>query len=308
MRRLNIRMDSQIAVLAIAERGSFAAAGKYLSITKSAIRKQIHSIEIELGTPIFKFLGKQMVPTEAGNIYLPEARESVRHARLGVERVHAFVRAQAKDLRIGYSSYLSERLLDIISQLQPHGIHPAQNGKESLLTWQVIAKVLRGELDVGFGFLPIQESSLFVRQLMEEPLMVCLPSGHRLVSKHAIEPEDLANEPNIAVARKALPGRHNEIVRYFESLGSPLRYVADALSPKEALWLVGKNIGLSLMTRSSAAPLRSDVVLRPLSDRLLTVKSGVFATRDHDQSFIEEFIEKAWKETAVLRPKLSKKA
>jgi hypothetical protein len=57
------------------------------------------------------------------------------------------------------------------------------------------------------------------------------------------------------------------------------------------------------MTRSSASAVHTDVVLRPFSDQSLTVKSGVFNRRDHDEDLIEQFIEMAWAKTASLRPK-----
>jgi len=94
-------MDAQIAVLAVAEKGSLEAAGKYLGIGKSAVRKRVRSVDSVLGTPVFRSAGKGMVPTDAGNIYLPVTRESVRQASLGVDRVRAFVRVQTNDLRIG---------------------------------------------------------------------------------------------------------------------------------------------------------------------------------------------------------------
>jgi DNA-binding transcriptional LysR family regulator len=81
-------MDGQVAVLAVAEKVSFDAAGKYLGIGKSAVRKRVQSVESEIGTPIFRVVGKGMVPTEGGNLYILSARESVRQALLGVDRVH----------------------------------------------------------------------------------------------------------------------------------------------------------------------------------------------------------------------------
>ncbi len=303
MRRLTITMDGQIAVLAVAEKGSFEAAGQFLGVGKSAVRKRVRGVDSELGTPVFRSVGRVMVPTEAGSIYLPVARESVRQASLGVDRVRAFVRVQTNDLRIGYSSQLSMKFLAIIAQLQLRPYDSLQIKSESLLTHQVIANVLQGELNVGFGFLPIWEPELLTRPLMEEPLMVCVPAGHRLGAKRAIQPEDLKNEPMIAVGRKALPGRHDEIVAHFESLGVSLKFAADAYLPREALWQVSRGNGIALMTRSSADTSRTDIVMRPLADRLLTVKSGVFIRRENDQAdnSIRRFIDRAWAETSVLR-------
>ncbi len=217
MHRFNVKMDGQIAVLAVAEKGSYSGAGRVLDVTRSAVRKQVEGIAAEAGAPIFERLGNRLVPTVAGSIYIPEIRESVRRARLGVSRVHAFVQAQAKDLRIGYSSCLNESLLEIIARFQPEGA--ARPGPESLLTHQVVSHVLHGKLHVGFGFLPVHQPDLVVRTLIQEPLMACLPAGHRLIAKQSIEPADLENEPMVAVARRALPGRHKEIVEYFEGEG-----------------------------------------------------------------------------------------
>jgi DNA-binding transcriptional LysR family regulator len=301
MRRLRVTMDGQIAVLAVAEKGSFEAGGKYLGIGKSAVRKRVQSVENEAGMPLFHVAGKRMVPTEAGNLYLLSARESIRQAWLGLDRVEALLRAQTNDLRIGYSTYLNTRLLDIVRRIQPEGIGPVSVTKESLLTHQAIRGVLQGDFHVGFGILPIVEPDLSTRLLMEEPLMACLPLGHRLSTRATIRPEDFENEPVVSLSRKGLPGRHQEIVTHFESLGVLLKFVADAYSIKEVLWLVSQGIGVSLMTRFSASSHRHEVVVRPFSDRLLTVKSGVFTRRDHDQKLVHDFVDLAWAETAALR-------
>uniref|UniRef100_A0A372IJH3 LysR family transcriptional regulator n=2 Tax=Paracidobacterium acidisoli TaxID=2303751 RepID=A0A372IJH3_9BACT len=301
MRRLGVTMDGQIAVLAVAEKGSFGAAGKYLGIGKSAVRKRVQSVEAEIGTPVFLVVGRRMVLTEAGSLYLLSAKESVRQAWLGLDRVQAFLRAQTNDLRIGYSTYLNTKLLDIVRHIHPDGNGSLSVTRESLMTHQIVEGILQGDLHVGFGILPILEPDLSARLLFEEPLMACLPVGHRLATRSSIRPEDLADEPLISVLRKVLPGRHDDIVAHFESLGISLKFSSEAFSLKEALWLVTQNVGIALMTRFSAMSHRYDVVVRPLSDRLLTVKSGIFTRRDHDQKLISDFVELALAETAVLR-------
>lgn len=105
----------------------------------------------------------------------------------------------------------------------------------------------------------------------------------------------------VSVARNLLPGRHEDIVTHSESLGISLKFTSEASSLRETLWLVTQNAGVALMTRFSAMSHRFDVVVRPLSDRLLTVKSGILTRRDHDQKLIHDFVDLAWAETAALR-------
>jgi DNA-binding transcriptional LysR family regulator len=169
------------------------------------------------------------------------------------------------------------------------------------MTHQAVTGVLQGDLHVGFGILPVPEPDLATRLLMEEPLMACLQVGHRLATKSTIRPEDLDNEPMVSIMRKMLPGRHDDIVTHFESLGVFLKFKAEAFSLKEALWLVTQGVGVALMTRFSAMSHRHDVVVRPFSDRLLTVKSGVFTRRDHGQKLVQDFVDLAWLETMTLR-------
>ena len=160
MRKLRVTMDGQIAVLAVAEKGSFEAAGKYLGIGKSGVHKRVSGVERELGAPAFRSVGKKMEPTEACTLYLPSARESVRQAMPGVDRVRAFLRVQSHDLRIGYSTYLNTNLLDSVRRIQPAGVDSIAVTRESLLTHEAVAGVLQGELHLGFGILPIQEPDL----------------------------------------------------------------------------------------------------------------------------------------------------
>jgi DNA-binding transcriptional LysR family regulator len=242
-----------------------------------------------------------MLLNDAGTLYILSARESVRQAWLGVDRVHAFLRVQTNELRIGYSTHLNTKLLDIIRRIQPRGDESISVTREGLMTQQAVDGVLQGDLHVGFGVLPILEPELSARLLMEEPLVACLPLGHRLATRATIRPEELADEPMVSVMRKAVPGRHEDIAMHFESLGVSLRFVAAAFSLKEALWMVTQGMGISLMTRFSALSYRHEVVVRPLSDRLLTVKSGVFTRRDHIPKLVSDFVDLAWVETAILR-------
>lgn len=304
MRRFNIKMDGQIAVLAVAEKGSYAAAGKMLGITTSAVRKQVEGVSTEAGTPLFMRFDNRLVPTKAGGIYIAEIRQSVRRARLGLERVHAFVRAQISDLRVGYSSHLSERFLEVLVRWQ--GESSGQAEFVSLLTHQIVSQILQGRMHVGFGYMPFQQPELIVRPLFEEAMMACLPQGHRLALKKEIDPVDLESEPMIAVGRKLLPGWHKEVVEYFESEGVFLKFVRDAYLPREALWLVSRGVGITLMARSSAAPVRPNVVLRPLSSQLLSIKSGVFVRRDQYTGRVKEFVDRISAAAASLQPQPAK--
>ncbi|PVZ16182.1 MULTISPECIES: LysR family transcriptional regulator [unclassified Pseudomonas] len=65
------------AFIAIAELGSFSAAGERLHLTQPAISKRIASLESQLGNRLFDRLGREVSLTEAGRALLPRAYQIV---------------------------------------------------------------------------------------------------------------------------------------------------------------------------------------------------------------------------------------
>lgn len=61
MHSSNILMDGYIAVFSVAEKGAFEAAGKYLSISKSAIHERVLNIDDKLATAVFRPYRKKSV-------------------------------------------------------------------------------------------------------------------------------------------------------------------------------------------------------------------------------------------------------
>jgi DNA-binding transcriptional LysR family regulator len=64
-------------LLAIAERGSFAAAARNIHLTESAVSMQMKALELELGIALFDRSKRPPVLTDAGRALLPEARQLV---------------------------------------------------------------------------------------------------------------------------------------------------------------------------------------------------------------------------------------
>src|SRR5262245_24763743 len=64
-------------LLAIAERGSFAAAARQVNLTESAVSMQMKALEDELGTVLFDRSTRPPVLTDAARALLPEAEELV---------------------------------------------------------------------------------------------------------------------------------------------------------------------------------------------------------------------------------------
>ncbi|TKT75085.1 LysR substrate-binding domain-containing protein [Aquamicrobium sp. LC103] len=65
-------------LLAVAERGYTTAAAESLNLSQSAVSKQLLGLEELIGGPAFVRTGQGMIPTEAGKIYLQQARIAIK--------------------------------------------------------------------------------------------------------------------------------------------------------------------------------------------------------------------------------------
>ncbi len=305
MRPLNVSLEGLIALVTIAQEGSLERGGRTLGLDRSTIGKQIGGLEQAVGTTLFDRWRGRWILNEDGRLLAARAFQAILEIRTGIDLVQSHVRLRTDHLAVGYSTFLSPILIGIIRQveLKRHGDVTIEY--ESRLTESSVEKVVRGELDAGFGYLPIREPDLLVRKVFEEPLAVCLPEGHKLAAKRSIPPATLEGLPMIAIGRHAVPLRFEETENHFHSLGIELRYVEDCLSSVEALASVARGTGVCLLPVSRARS-GDGVIVRPLEDRLLTYKSGVFVRQDTENPSVQDFLEIVMQQTARYRPHLER--
>ena len=80
-------MDFQTlsAFLAVADAGSFSAAGERLFLSQPAISKRIATLEAGLDQPLFDRIGRRVTLTDAGRALLPYARRALDDLEVKVE-------------------------------------------------------------------------------------------------------------------------------------------------------------------------------------------------------------------------------
>jgi DNA-binding transcriptional LysR family regulator len=204
-------------------------------------------------------------------------------------------------LYVGHSTCLSPKLIALLSQLGIEDTFNVHITHQSGRTSTIIPQVLEGTLHAGIGLLPISHPDLVVRPIYEEPLLACIPSDHRLAKRPVIQPEDVEGEPIIAVGRQTLPALHEEVKEHFIELGIDLKVTTEVLSPAEALACVAHRIGVCFLSATSAVA-RPGVVVRPMSSRLLTRKSGIFVREDNRAPLIQKLVDEVIQRAATLRP------
>ena len=300
MRFPHFSIEILMAVVVTAEKKSVTRAGKELGLSPSGVTKRLKIAERIAKTKLFHTTEEGLTLTEVGELLYFEAKKSIERALLAEEKVAAYLMLKERHLLVGHSTYLPSRLMDILIHFRFDGTPPVEIEHQPGLTASIVHQVLDGKLHAGFGFLPLQHPELTVRQLFEEPLVACIPVGHPMSTKHTTYPQDIQSQPFIAIGRGPMPVFHEEIENFFLGFGVHLNVVADAFAPPEALAYVEQKIGICLLAQSAVVS-RSGIATKPLSNRVLTKKSGYFVREDSDHELIREFSAQVWKKTEGLR-------
>lgn len=245
--------------------------------------------------------------TEAGKVFVQEILHSIHHYERAVQRARNVVKRKTGFLHVAYTSFLCPEMLSIVSDLHFERPDDPILRMTSLYTQRVIRGVLEGEFQAGVGYLPLQYAELETRELLDEDLMLCIPKRHRLFHLDSISPQDLDREPLIGISEYALPEVYKEIHAYFDVLGIDLNVVAQPFSFHEAIHMAAEGKGIAMMSSGWSHLTRDGIAFRPLADKLLTIKSGVFVRRDSRTPIVNDFQNLLWTRTEKLRSEQQKK-
>jgi DNA-binding transcriptional LysR family regulator len=288
-------------VIAVAQEGSESRAASRLHTTQPAVSRRIHKVEDAVGVRLFYIWHGGSRLTEAGKAFIEEILHSIRQYDRAVQRARNVAKRQTGFLNVAYSSFLCPELLSVVSDL--HFERPGDPALRmtSLHTVGIIRGVLEGRYQAGVGYLPVHYSELETRELLDEDLMLCIPARHRLFRHDSISPRDLDREPLIGVSEHALPEVHKEITAYFEVLGIDLNVIARPFTFYEAIHMAATGRGIAMVSTGWSHLTKDGIAFRPLADKLLTMKTGIFVRRDSRTGAINDFHNLLWMKTEKLR-------
>lgn len=179
-------------IIKIAEENNITRAAEKLFITQSALNQQLLRLEKELGTPLFYRSRTNWRPTEAGEVYLKNAREIMQIKHRTYSIISDIAATKKGHLSVGFTP---GRGIDMFTSVYPdfHRRYPdivvEPHEMSVRLQQQQIAK---GELDIGFMTLRECDRTGDVYQVIcQEEIVAAIPEGHPLSAMAAPPGEPL---------------------------------------------------------------------------------------------------------------------
>ena len=271
-------------LLAIAERGSFAAAARDVHLTESAVSMQMKALEAELGVPLFDRSRRPPVLTEAALAVLPEMKALVvGYERLG-HRNPDEAPAMKGDLRLGaVPSVITGVLPAAIAALRRK--HPGVHVEIAMaLSAELVQRVSRRKLDAAIvSELAQVPPGLVWSPFAREPLVLIAP----LDAPERTAGELLAAYPFIRYTRQAWVGRliHSTMKRRRIKVDEAM--TLDTLEAVTAM--VSHGLGVSIVPDRGAGvgfgfPVRTVALPGPSVDRVV----GLLQPREHGKALLAQ--------------------
>src|ERR1700730_7559583 len=236
--------------LEVARRGSVSRAAEALFVTQPTRTARLHSLERELGTPLFVRTPHGMRLTDAGRAWVPYAERALRALVDGRDVLEQVMSASAGHLMIGaapaVSTYILPELLEKFVAAHPRVEVSVRTGHSE----DVVDHVLREEVQVGLGR-AIRHPDLELRPFhTEELVLVCAPD-HRFTRRRTVTMAEVAGQKLIMFDRTS---SYYEITQAaFVSAGAMLRGLMELDSIEAAKKMVERGLGVALLPRTAVA-------------------------------------------------------
>jgi DNA-binding transcriptional LysR family regulator len=242
--------------VAVAEELHFGRAALRLHMAQPPLSQSIRRLEDDLGVLLFKRSRLGVELTEAGNVFLGEARRTLLQAESGAAKVRISFIDHA--LR-----YVVPALVMKFRQAQPD----VQIDLLEETSSTQVTSLLAGGRDIAFvmaGVTPVHED--FEQFIMQRTRFVAaIPADWPLAKQDSITLLELSKQPFIRPPEKYLH-RLSETLAIFQNVGTLPDVVQEVMQQTVALGLVGAGMGCSLVSANALATPPHNVKFLRISD------------------------------------------
>jgi len=251
----------------VAEELHFGRAALQLGISQPPLSQQIRALEDELDVRLFDRTSRRVALTEAGRVFLPQARRVLEQADMAVQAAQRAERGEVGTLRIGFTA--SSPFVPIIAttlfDFRQHSPDVELNLAEMALDAQ-IAGLAERKLEIGImrGFDPPPlPQDLIATALLEEPLLIAMRADHPLAAEgEVLTIAHLAGEPFVLYERSFGVGFNEHLLMLCRQAGFAPNVVQEASGLATLLGLVAAGFGLTVVAKSLSALHPDNVVYR----------------------------------------------
>jgi LysR family hca operon transcriptional activator len=251
--------------VAVAEEGSLTvAAERRLHTAQPSLSRQIRDLEYEVGVQLMTRNVRGIELTAAGRAFLDHARLALAQVDAAGEAARRAARPSKTAFALGFLTGQEMDWLPGAMRILRDELPNIEVTVSSQYSPALAEALVRGSLDLAFLRPEMGKPDLRYRTVTSEPLVVILPSDHRLAAQEALSPQDLVTETFIGMSDTA-PTLRVVIDGYLQKSGVEIAPTHRVDNISMAISLVASTRGVALVPLYVRNFLPWAVVARPLA-------------------------------------------
>src|SRR6202171_4477474 len=275
--------------VAVVEEGSLTtAASLRLHTSQPSLSRQIRDLEYQVGAELLSRSVHGVELTAAGKAFLDHARLALAQVDAAVEAARRASQPAKKKFAIGFQTGHEMNWLPRAMHVLRDELTNIQVTVSSDYSPDLAEALVRGRLDVAFLRVELTFDLAF-EVVDHEPLIVLMPSDHRLTSREAIHPREFVGEIFIGGSNKATVLRA-ATEDYLRRSGLDIKLDHGVDNMAQAMSLVASTRGLALMPAYAKNLLPWSVVSRPLEGEAPTIDLAVGYSKANTSPILKLFL------------------
>lgn len=249
-------MDPEMRLLryfvTVAEERHFGRAAERLHIAQPPLSQQIRKLESQLGAELIDRSRRPIELTDAGRALFEEALLALVHSERAFAAARRAGAGHLGHLRIGALQAAVNGVLPFVMREHRREFPDVTLELVEQGTAEQKIQLSEHRLDIGFLRGPVDEPSLTVETIVEDPLAAVVPCEHPLAAQHLVDPAALAQEPLILWTRAAAPTTFADVVELFRRHDIQPPVAEESPRIQTILALVAAGAGIALLPTSFA--------------------------------------------------------
>jgi DNA-binding transcriptional LysR family regulator len=278
--------------VAVAEAENVTRAAAKLRIAQPAVSRQIRDLEEELGLALLERNAKSVRLTEAGRVFLEEARAVLARAQDAVRAVRAVAGGTRGELHVGYAPSLTVQILPRALRRFQADLPGVRISLHDLSTEEMLAGLRENRLEVALMVAPSGKElrGLKFHELARYPFCVAVAPKHALARRRSVALDKVAAEPLIAYSRSDYPEYHEAIAEAFAPTGRQPTIVEEHDSVTSLIAAVESGRGVALVPSALACMVGPRLKIIQLTPEQRPIVVGAVCRKDANTLVAQRFI------------------
>lgn len=181
--------------VALAECLHFTRAAEQVHVTQSTLSHQIRQLEEEIGKDLFDRIGKKVMLTEAGTLFLEHANSALAAVNRGISALKEPTEELSGEVRVGATHTFNLNFIPECISTFLRRYPTAKVFVEELSADAISGKVADGELDLGIAYRPSTPQELWFEPFYSEEMVLVVGDEHPMAERKRIRLVELHRQP-----------------------------------------------------------------------------------------------------------------